>query len=403
MVAQILSNWDAVVSLLAPNWRQLADEHRQLQTQYGNAKITNADDLLRLILVHAATDLPLRQTVALVAESGGPDVSPVTLHKKMIRAPAFLHALVQGVVQIPSAVFAEKWGGYDVTAVDGSTICRPGSVKGDARIHTRLRLSTLEYLEVFTTTTEIGESFLRFLPARDELVVADRLYCNPRGVAHVVDAGADVLVRFNRKSLPVLHNGKAVDPLPLMRSLPNMRVHERAVSLPVKRDGEIRVIQGRLVMQRLPHHKAEVARRRLRQELGPKMSQDSWEAAGYVFLFTTAPAERLTAEQCMKLYRLRWQIELQFKRWKSLCGFDRMPNFKSETILAWLYAKILAVVLLERLASQQGEVFSPIPREWFEEQGPTALENDPIALAALRMRGLADNALRSASQRRTYH
>ncbi len=78
-------------------------------------------------------------------------------------------------------------------------------MKGDARIHTRLRLSTLEYLEVFTTTTEIGESFFRFLPARDELIVADRLYCNPRGVAHVVDAGADVLVRFNRKSLRVLH------------------------------------------------------------------------------------------------------------------------------------------------------------------------------------------------------
>ncbi len=116
------------------------------------------------------------------------------------------------------------------------------------------------------------------------------------------------------------------------------------------------------------------------------MSQDSWEAAGYVVLFTTAPAHRLTADQCMKLYRLRWQIELQFKRWKSLCGFDRMPNFKPETILAWLYAKILAVVLLERLASQQGEVFSPIPREWFEEQGPPAVEDDPIALAAIRMR-----------------
>ncbi len=38
---------------------------------------------------------------------------------------------------------------------------------------------------------------------------------------------------------------------------------------------------------------------------------------------------------------LRWQIELQFKRWKSLCGFDRLPNYRDDTIVAWLYAKVL--------------------------------------------------------------
>ena len=75
MAEHILNDWKTVVSLLPPNWEQLADEHKQVQTQFGNAKITNAGDLLRLILVHAAADLPLRQTVALIAESGGPDIA----------------------------------------------------------------------------------------------------------------------------------------------------------------------------------------------------------------------------------------------------------------------------------------------------------------------------------------
>ena len=58
MAEPILNEWRTIVSLLPSNWEQLAHAHKQLQTQYGNAKITNAGDLLRLILVHAAADLP---------------------------------------------------------------------------------------------------------------------------------------------------------------------------------------------------------------------------------------------------------------------------------------------------------------------------------------------------------
>ena len=55
---------------------------------------------------------------------------------------------------------------------------------------------------------------------------------------------------------------------------------------------------------------------------------ESIEAAGYVELFTTVDKSRLSAARCMHLYRLRWQIELLFKRLKSLCGLDRMPNYR---------------------------------------------------------------------------
>jgi hypothetical protein len=406
MAEQLLNDWQAVVSLLPPNWEELADEHKQVQTQFGNAKITNAGDLLRLILVHAAADLPLRQTVALVAESGGPDISPMRLHKKMARAAKYLHALVVGMVGRPAEFSPERWSGYDVSVVDGTTICRPGSVNGDARIHTRIRLANLEYVEVFTTGLDVGESFRRFLPSPNELVMGDRGYCNARGVAHVVDAGADVLVRFNRTSMPLLmlDGHTPVDLLPLLRSLSTGRVHERFVVLPIREGGEARLIAGRICMQRLPESKAVEARKRARKEYGAGVSSETLEAAGYVVLFTTAPAHRLSAQQCMDLYRLRWQIELNFKRWKSLCGFDRMPNLKQETILAWVYAKVLAALLLERLACSKGEVSPPIRGEWFEETDQqAAMENDPPALAAVRIRAAADHACRRAATRRTYH
>src|SRR5208282_6041095 len=80
----------------------------------------------------------------------------------------------------------------------------------------------------------------------------------------------------------------------------------------------------------------------------------------YVMLFTTVPRERMVASRCLEAYRLRWQIELQFKRWKSLCGFDRLPNYRDDTIVAWLYAKVLLGMLLDRMTSIRGELSPPL-------------------------------------------
>lgn len=407
MAQPILDDWDTIVSLLPSNWEQLAHEHRQVETKYGNAKITNACDLLRLILVHAAADLPLRQTVALVAQAGGPDISPMRLHKKMMRAADYLHALVTAMVQAPMGLSPEKWAGYVVSLVDATVISRPGSVNGDARIHHRMRLNDLKYLEVHSTGIEGGETFCRFDFQPGELVVGDRGYCNARGVAHVVDAEADLLVRFNRTSMPLLSLDEKtpVNIITMLRELSSRKVHERFVLVPYKTGRNTRLIRGRLCMMRLPEHEARKARERARKEQGANVSAETLEAAGYVVLFTTVPWQRLSAAQCIELYRLRWQVELQFKRWKSICGFDRMPNFRADTIASWLYAKILAAVLLEKLASLHSEVFPPIEVDDCEASaaGSAALEADPVALAAARLRALADDALRSASSRRPYH
>jgi Transposase DDE domain len=407
MPHKILDEWDTLVSLLPANWEQLAHEHKQLLVQHGNAKITNAGDLLRLILVHAAADLPLRQTVALVAEAGGPSLSPMRLHKKMIRASGYLHALVTAMVDTPMGLAPEKWAGYIVSAVDATVITRPGSVNGDARIHHRLRLADLKYLQVWSTGIDIGETFCGFEFEPGELVVGDRGYCTARGVAHVMDAGADVLVRLNRKAMPVCSPATEtpVDIMNTLRALPKTAVREQDVVVLHKVGRQTRKIYGRLCMSRLPEHEARKARKRLRREQGASVSADSLEAAGYVVLFTTTPASRLSAAQCMELYRLRWQIELQFKRWKSLCGFDRMPNFRPETIQSWLYAKILAAVLLEKLASLHSGVFSPIDchEEDFEEaltHGEATLAADTATLAFVSVRAIADAAMRAAAQRR---
>jgi hypothetical protein len=44
-------------------------------------------------------------------------------------------------------------------------------------------------------------------------------------------------------------------------------------------------------------------------------------------------------------------VELLFKRWKSICGLDELPNFIEDTILSWVLTKILLVLILERMGA----------------------------------------------------
>ncbi len=97
-----------------------------LEVQYGNAKIRTAQDLLRLVFVHVGCDLPLRQTVAVVGASGGLQLSAMRLHKKMQRDASYLDALIARMVPIGEHARPQLWTGFEMVAVDASTVCGPG-------------------------------------------------------------------------------------------------------------------------------------------------------------------------------------------------------------------------------------------------------------------------------------
>jgi hypothetical protein len=382
--------WQAIEAELPEDFEALAKEHKVLEVQYGNARITSARDLLRLILLHAGADLPLRQTVSLMAESDGPAVSHVTLHKKMRLATPFLSALVARLAG-NSEASPERWAGYEVVVTDASSFCGPGAETTDARVHLQLRLADLEILSAVMEGRSVGESFKRFTWRPGQLAVGDRGYCNPPGIAHVVEQGADVLVRVNRGSLPM--STPAGEPIYLMQWLRSLRghaAHERRV-IAHSREHH-RDIEGRLIAMRLPATEAEKARARVRRELGGKASALDIEAAQYIVLFTTVAASRMSAETCLALYRLRWQVELAFKRWKSLCHFDHLPNYRDDTILSWLYAKLLLALLMHRMASGASSLFPPEPQKDGDSLVLDALEDRQHPVARNRRRAVSTRA-----------
>jgi hypothetical protein len=187
----------------------------------------------------------------------------------------------------------------------------------DARIHTKLRVADVSLSAVEVTDETGGESLCRFTWEPGELAVGDRAYFTARGIQHVLDASADVLLRYRLEAVELCDGSGAV--IDVLDAVEHLEIGETC-DLDVIARLPDRTTAARLIAYRLPDDVVERARERLRREKRAELSARVFESAKYVLIFTTASRERLDAQRCLDGYRLRWQIELQFKRWKSLCG-----------------------------------------------------------------------------------
>ena len=347
-------DWSMIEAQLPADWRKLAYEYHQVghARPHLGAKLTDAGILLRLVLFHVATDMSLKITVGLAAAAKLIVISAVALHKRMRSVGPYLAVLLSRMLKLPDQFSPQRWAGYEVNAVDATTVVRPGAKGTTARVHYALELERLALIQCTVTDETGGETFRRFVAKPNQLWIGDRCYCNPPGIASIRVQQADVLVRYNFGSLPLYDIwGRSLNVDQKLSKLKRpLQIREWVAFVhhePGKR------ITGRLVALRLPADKAEEARARLRKEEGPKVTEQALARAEFVVVFTTVPKDRLSAEQVIELYRLRWQIELRIKRDKSICNLDLLPNFRPDTIYSWLMAKLLAETIAQRIATPQ--------------------------------------------------
>ncbi len=80
------------------------------------------------------------------------------------------------------------------------------------------------------------------------------------------------------------------------------------------------------------------------------------EVAKYVAVFTTRSGA--SATEILEWYRTRWQIELLFKRLKSLVQLGHLPKHDGRSSRAWLHGKLLIALLTQKLI-RIGRAISP--------------------------------------------
>lgn len=112
--------------------------------------------------------------------------------------------------------------------------------------------------------------------------------------------------------------------------------------------GQTARLPCRLVAIRVPPHLVEQRRRKMKEYARKKQTPLRAELlalAEWILLLTNIPAHLLSIPEALVLLHVRWQIELLFKRWKSLFKIDEWRSANPWHILTELYAKLLSVVI----------------------------------------------------------
>jgi hypothetical protein len=314
--------------------------------------VKGALTLLRLVLAYAMCDWSLRLVGAWASLHQIAAVSDVALLYRFRHCGTWLGVLVMRVLQHRNQYLSEL-GGVRLRLVDASVISQPGSQGTDWRIHASLDLGKMCLDGIELTDARSGESLVRFEARADEIWVGDQGYGVAKGLGVALAGHRRLVVRINWQNLR-LHTlqGQRLDVLGWLKPLAH--ITERQVALPTP-SGDF---QLRLIACPLPAEKALEARERVRKRAhkeGKTPNPNTLLAAGFVLILTNLASDTWEASRVLWVYRLRWQIELQFKRLKGLLHFDHLRAQDPHLAQTYLLAKILAALLLDTLVQQAEE------------------------------------------------
>lgn len=309
--------------------------------------VDSASTLLRLALGYSFCGFSLRQTAAWAETAGIASLSDVALLKRLRKSHVWLGQVLAAKLASRASIPTSS---LRLRLIDATTVSRPGSTGTDWRIHLGFDLGRMAIDHIELTDHAGGESLSRFHLVPGEVAVADCGYAHRAGLSHAHSSGSHFLVRINWQNVPLLNlNGSPFDILPALRALPEAEPHSFSLHIAADRNRHIPTVPARLVAIRKSEAAAEAGRQRVlreRSRKGRAVDPRTLEAAGYIFVLTSLP-EGFDASQILELYRFRWQVELAFKRLKSILHLDQLPAKDPALARTILYSKLLAALLVE--------------------------------------------------------
>jgi hypothetical protein len=346
-------DWTNVVALLG-GAEALNVTARETKAFLRPREITNAVDLLRLILAYCLGERGLRSTAAWATSVGLVNISSVALLYRLRQCGDWLALLVDRALA-DAAPQASR--GRMIRIVDATTVPKKGSGarKNNElwRIHSAFDLPQERFGHFELTDQQAGETLDRIPAVAGEIRLADRAYLQPDRMANLIEAGADVVIRAGWKSARWLDGeGNAVDLVAELRKASARGLIDRPIWIKRKCGAPLAV---RLVAVKKPAQAAATARRKARRDAqrgGHQVSKQTLDAADWVILVTSLKPKDFATADVLALYRLRWRIELAFKRLKSLIGLKGPPGIDQRSARPHVLAHLLTILLLEPLMDE---------------------------------------------------
>ena len=370
----LAEDWELLMSFFPRDWRKQAQTSGALK---GLRQDKSVEEYLRVLLLHLGCGFSLRETVVRAQQAGLADLSDVALLKRLRKSKAWLQ-------QLCCSLFAERCyspvveGARPWRLLDGSLVSEPGKTGSQWRIHYSLRWPSLQCDYFKLTPVEgsgHGESLYQFPLAPGDGVLADRGYCHAEALGEVARQGAFFTVRLNPQGIRLQTPGG--DPAPLVEHLQALKGAGQTAEWPVRIP--LPSPQPPLAVRLCAVRKSAAAIALAQQRLRRKARKQGWQVqpesllyAQYVMVLSTFPAAEYSTRRVLEAYRLRWQVELVFKRLKQIAQLGHLPKHDPESSQAWLYGKLLVALLTEKFI-HSATALSPWGYEFPAGQGPQSL------------------------------
>ena len=328
--------WDYVRTLLPVDLEQTA---KSLNALVRCRNVPDAETLMRMALAYAVSDLSLKDVAAWASAMNLAEITGPGLFYRLRESEGWLAHVLAQTLATQALASPMKW---PVRVVDATVINGPGPVSVQWRAHVLVDPATGGFRSVELTGSEGGEKLARHVVQAGEVILGDRAYATARGMHAVRQAEAHVLVRLNPVTLRMCDEDQK-------------RIHLE------KREQEIPKTGGIEFHVLIPV-----------PPTAPTKSHKIWDSAkaiawiparviggrtrdgDVIWVLTTVPLEQLSTASALELYRFRWQIELLFKRLKSLLHLDTLPSRQGPTAKSWMLARLLAAALAQQLVQPSG-------------------------------------------------
>jgi hypothetical protein len=328
-------DWEYVRTLLPAD---LEESAYQTSALLRCRNIPDAASLMRVALAYAVSDLSLKDLAAWASALQLAVITGPGLFYRLRQAEQWLE---QVLGQVLSAQVPQAAGGFRLRVVDATVLNGPGQKAVQWRAHVSIHPTTGGIRAVELTDDSGGEKFSRHRFGAGEVVLGDRGYATARGLYAVRQQEAHAIVRFNPATLRTCDaKRRRIYLAEHEAEVPKVGAVEFRIKIPVPPPStrSHKTWDSAKAVAWIPA-RAIAARTRT--------GEVTW-------IVTTLSAQQMPALGILGLYRVRWQIELLFKRLKSLLHLDALPSREGPTAKSWMLARLIAAALAQKLVQPAG-------------------------------------------------
>lgn len=356
-ISEIDNSWQELLTFLPSNWIALGHETGALK---GLRKDKSPANLLRTMLIHCACGYSLRETAVRARLSKLAEMSDVALLKRLKKCGPWFQAMSHALLQERGAHVADD-PGLKLRVFDATHVKEPGQTGSQWRVHYSINLPQLDcdYFSISPTRgAGTSESLCNFPIAGGDHILADRGYCKCKGLDYVARQGAYITIRLRPSGVHLvdLHGEKFNLSQEILSIDQPGQVGEWDVGVKVTNSED--VVYGRICAMLKTDTVAARARKLSQRKASKDGKSIRWSTllyANYIILFTTFNKAH-NSHDILRYYRLRWQIELVFKRFKQIANFGHLPKHDDASSKAWLYGKLFVALLIEKLHAYGGAI-----------------------------------------------